>query len=873
MNRFLMIIIGVTLAGFLGCEQTNPTGSGQTTKFILTVTSSNGSVTLNPAGGTYDSGTVVVLTPVAGSGYMFSNWSGGLIGSGNPVTITMNSNKSVTAVFNVISAGISGTVTIDTVWNKPLEDYTINGDLTINANVTWGRKIKIRIDDGAKVVINGNGCLTIEEGVEVKLGTGSYLTVGYSTAGTLITKGSDSLPILFSKSTGVQNWGYAGSNPGGIILNNKTTDKTVIDHCIIEYALCGISVQGVMAAVTNSKIRNNKGAGIDFVSPSTPKDSASFKNDSITGNGDSPITICPEGLTSLTGNLYLKGNSTDGIVIKGAAAVTKTGTWKNHGIPYLFDVNATIGSAAGTIITIAPGVVCKFNTGAYIQSGYSSAATIVAIGTASQPIVFTKNTGVEHWGSDGNNGAGIVLWDKTTSQTIFDHCIVEYAISGFNILSLPAVITNCHIRNNLRCGIDFNSKAMPKDSASFVNDSITGNGGYPISIVAEGLTRLSGDTYLKGNVSDAIEVTGGNVTQSGTWKKHEAPYFFTSNASLGTATGTTISINPGVVCRFAASAFIQVGYSSSATLIANGTALDSIRFTKTPGSTSWGSATAGIVLWDKTSQNTSFNYCVIDSATAGIWVGNAKINVSNCSIRNNTGNGIVFSAKGSPKDSASFLDNSITGNGDFGVKIYSSNLGNLSGTGKLDGNQKNGIYVIGDAVDADAIWKYHRGAVPYIIDGDIRIGSATGATVTIRPNTRFEFIQDASIVIGYGSTGALIADAYPVDFHGDVEDIILDAIVFTNHIQGTFWGSTANSGAGILMWEGTAGTTMLRNCEINNATGGVFYNTKTNPTIRDCFITQNQTFGIGYFNNLLPHTNVYDNYFQRNASGDTLYLH
>jgi|GEM_PF-2308230 len=58
-----------------------------------------GTVSLNPAGGSYTAGTQVTLTATPNSGYVFSNWSGDLTGTTNPAMIIMNSNKSVTAVF------------------------------------------------------------------------------------------------------------------------------------------------------------------------------------------------------------------------------------------------------------------------------------------------------------------------------------------------------------------------------------------------------------------------------------------------------------------------------------------------------------------------------------------------------------------------------------------------------------------------------------------------------------------------------------------------------------------------------------------------------------------------------------------------------
>ena len=51
------------------------------------------------AGGTYSEGTVVQLTANANTGYTFVNWTGHLSSSTNPDSLTMNANKSVTALF------------------------------------------------------------------------------------------------------------------------------------------------------------------------------------------------------------------------------------------------------------------------------------------------------------------------------------------------------------------------------------------------------------------------------------------------------------------------------------------------------------------------------------------------------------------------------------------------------------------------------------------------------------------------------------------------------------------------------------------------------------------------------------------------------
>ena len=91
---------------------TGPSGTDTETKTnYITVTApiqysltvnivGSGSVTLDPAGGTYNAGTEVKLTPVPDTGWAFNGWSGDLSGYSNPATIVMDTDKTITATFN-----------------------------------------------------------------------------------------------------------------------------------------------------------------------------------------------------------------------------------------------------------------------------------------------------------------------------------------------------------------------------------------------------------------------------------------------------------------------------------------------------------------------------------------------------------------------------------------------------------------------------------------------------------------------------------------------------------------------------------------------------------------------------------------------------
>ena len=60
----------------------------------------NGSVSIDPTGGSYPVGTVVTLTATADSGWHFVDWSGDLSSSTNPTSITMDAARNITATFS-----------------------------------------------------------------------------------------------------------------------------------------------------------------------------------------------------------------------------------------------------------------------------------------------------------------------------------------------------------------------------------------------------------------------------------------------------------------------------------------------------------------------------------------------------------------------------------------------------------------------------------------------------------------------------------------------------------------------------------------------------------------------------------------------------
>lgn len=115
--------------------------------YSLNVTALNGSVLKNPNQVSYNSGTNVVLTATPNSGYVFNSWSGDATGLLNPLTITMNSNKNITANFTlsppigpgIVDLGTAGNyVTLTKAGISTTGVTSVTGDIAVSPMTATG---------------------------------------------------------------------------------------------------------------------------------------------------------------------------------------------------------------------------------------------------------------------------------------------------------------------------------------------------------------------------------------------------------------------------------------------------------------------------------------------------------------------------------------------------------------------------------------------------------------------------------------------------------------------------------------------------------------------------------------------------------------
>ncbi|HOX53794.1 MAG TPA: hypothetical protein PKY05_20105, partial [Fibrobacteria bacterium] len=81
----------------------NCSSDPQPTNYTLNVTAANGgSVSVNPTGTSFASGTAVKLKATAQNGFVFTGWSGGASGNKDTLTVVVNANLNITANFSQI---------------------------------------------------------------------------------------------------------------------------------------------------------------------------------------------------------------------------------------------------------------------------------------------------------------------------------------------------------------------------------------------------------------------------------------------------------------------------------------------------------------------------------------------------------------------------------------------------------------------------------------------------------------------------------------------------------------------------------------------------------------------------------------------------
>ncbi|MBR5078987.1 MAG: hypothetical protein IKX30_09600 [Victivallales bacterium] len=228
--------------------------------------------------------------------------------------------------------------------------------------------------------------------------------------------------------------------PAGVLL-------TISDGAIVKFQSgCGIIAK--LGCVVECKGATFTHIADDSIGGDTNLDGyASMPSyDAYTVGGDGTVHMDSATKMYCKSATLPSGNLTKNMTLSGNLVYKATG-------------NLTIVN--GVTLTIEPGAVLKFASGQGIT--VNSGATLEAIGTRAQPIVFTSIKDDEHGGDtnqDGNNTApqpGDWLQIATSGNVLMDYCNIYYGghLNGsmggdvFNMTGGSIQLTNCEIAHSL----------------------------------------------------------------------------------------------------------------------------------------------------------------------------------------------------------------------------------------------------------------------------------------------------------------------------------------------------------------------------------------------------------------------------------------
>lgn len=413
--------------------------------------------------------------------------------------------------------------------------------------------------------------------------------------------------------------------------------------------------------------------------------------------------------------------------------------WEANELGHLVTCPVEVEGASSPTLTIEDGAEVYFTTDSWLEVGSADTGRLVIDGDpAGSGVLLTAwsdDPAPGDWGGIyfGDNDQGSVIsgaeiryggasWyalvevhDATI--TISDSTISNSATSGLYTDEGEVAVEGTTIVDNAEdgivCAADWRSSGGPglALAGSFVDNTITGNGGAPIAIGtgtdrADFLGALGTGNTFTGNGDDHVYAAG-YFMQDTTIPAVDVPIVAEGSQGLGVATSVAVTMEDGVTMHFASHAGLVV--AGSLQVDGDWDTGQGVLFSgvdATPGS--W----SGIHVYDSgiaTMSGFEVEYAGDGSfCSAGMCLENGAADLSDCLVSHNSNNGLNVSRYGA-SSTINVQDCAFNDNGGNGVLIHNGgwNATDVSlGAGlEMTGNGGYPLELEPDAVfDVSASW-------------------------------------------------------------------------------------------------------------------------------------------------------------------------
>ncbi len=703
----------------------------------------------------------------------------------------------------------------------------------IIADETWSAGSLHIVTCDVNVGGSANPTLTIEGGAEIQVLPAARIDVGWSNQGRLDVQGGSTGVLMTSSSTtspapgdwdglllgsydsGSQIEGltleYGGGNLyGGVLIYNAS--PTITDSVIADNAYAGIYVQGTgTPTISGSSILDNEGDGVAAsLGALAVVSGASFADNLVTGNLGHPLQIPAAYGGALDASSSYAGNGDDRVVLLDDTIDTDS-SWQALDVPYLLQGSIQIEGGAAPKLVIEDGAELQGDSGASVLVGYGNYGSLTVSGGSSGVLFTSSQTSPSpgdwyglHFGQydagssltgatvsyAGATGLG-ATYDYYAGIEMIDCSVDNSSTAGLYANGSEPAISGSSFEDNVGNGVTIHSSGglSRSGSPSFTGNTMTGNGGYPISLPADYLGELADDNDMSGNILDSVGVQGDYVTQDASWRAQPVHYQVLDDIHVEGSAAPVVTVMDGVEMRFGTGLFMSVGYSNQGGLLvqggSTGVLFGSAETTPLPGD------------WDGLLTGTQTTTCSLDGLTlehgggtgyGGLYVYGGDVSVSGSVLQENAGSGIYVANGTLDLTNSSLLDNddhgleldtsgalasggtgvtgcTFSGNAEHPVALPADHVGKLDASSSYTGNGEDSVLVKADTVQSDASWQALD--VFYLLEGDVSVEGSASPQLTIEAGAELQHETGVDILVGNRNQGSLVvsgSSSHPVSF-------------------------------------------------------------------------------------------------------------
>lgn len=643
-------------------------------------------------------------------------------------------------------SGLAGLVNCDNT-----DIYLVNENISSATVIPKPGKNSYYILQGG-FTVSANQILTISPGVEIR-------SLNYTDAilinGTLLAKGNQTDSIRF---TGFPNPANTSSTQGGRISFERESNNSILEYVSINkwgdknYYGNALSIGCATFNISHSNIRNSGNFAIDILGAATNK--IIINDNRFVSNLGGGINITQSLAPIISNNVFSGNGKAIQAYPNSVSGISGCNNSDVHLVNSTIDGTATIPVAgSGAYYVLQGGFSLQKNANLIIKPGveirsrnYSDRilieGTLTAEGTVTDSIRFkglpnptnansTQGGNLDFQPGSENSKLKFVSIDKWGDKNYFGNAIT---LNSGNLS-----ITNSSIRNSGNIGINIQSSASP-----IVSDNTFGGNPKDISSSPSGLTGVSK------NKNAAIYLSNDNNTSPATLNQPGAGSFYVLQGGFTIPAKTTLTIKPGVEIRsYSYNDVITV----KGTLLAEGTALDSIRFKGFQNPAIANSTHGGTINFENTAEQSVLKYVVIDQWGDKNYYGNAvgintsSITISNSQIRNSGTTGINIISGITP-----VINNNTFTNNPKSILTY------LSGLNHISSNKNAGIFIQKDNLSTSTTVAKPGTGSYYMLQGGFTI--LPNVNLTLQPGVE---IRSASYSDLIQVQGSLIAIGTPAD--------------------------------------------------------------------------------------------------------------